>query len=155
MLDFQLIRPKARWGCSVCTIFTRWGYIVYIGCAPGRVTCHISDVTVVLSFQVTLCVLSLWSLNLLLSFSSNTSRDSRLVVDKVGDKWKNIMLFLKQFHDNFCSKTTRFQEIKLCDDVRWCFNASWGLKGLNHFQLTLCAKLSFSNNLQDLIEIGI
>ena len=49
----------------------------------------------------------------------------------MGDKWKNILLFLKQFHDNFLSKTPRFQETKsFFRDARWCFNASWGYKGL-------------------------
>ena len=37
-------------------------------------------------------------------------------------KWvtneKNILLFLKDFHENFRSKTTRFQEIKLFSEMR-------------------------------------
>ena len=42
---------------------------------------------------------------------------------EVGDKWKNILLILKQFHENFRSKTTRFQEIKsFFRDAKWCFN---------------------------------
>ena len=66
----------------------------------------------------------------------NCCHNSQFVVDenvfKVGEKWKKILLFLKQFHENVCSKTTRFQEIKsVFRDVKWCFNASWGLNPFN------------------------
>ena len=45
---------------------------------------------------------------------------------------KNILLFLKQFHEKFRSKTTGFQEIKsFFRDAKWWFNASWGFKRLN------------------------
>ena len=48
-----------------------------------------------------------------------------------GWQMKKILLFLKQFQENCRYKTTRFQEIKsFFSDVKWCFNASWGLKGL-------------------------
>ena len=51
----------------------------------------------------------------------------------MGDKWKNILLFFKQFYDNFRSKTPGFQETKLFfRDAKWCFKASWGSKGLTH-----------------------
>ena len=85
--------------------------------------------------------LTLSSLSLPLSSSSTTSREllsqfptcSGWKWLKVGDKCKNILLFLKQFHENCCSKTTRLQEIKpFFRYAKWCFNASWGSKGLKH-----------------------
>ena len=52
--------------------------------------------------------------------------------DKINEK--NILLFLKQFRENFRSKTTRFREIKsFFRDAKWCFDASWGFKGLKWF----------------------
>ena len=86
--------------------------------------------------------------SLLLSSSSTTSCEllsqfspcSGWIWLEVGDKWKSTLLFLKQFHGNFCSKTTRFQEFKsFFRDAKWCFNmfnASWGLKGLLKFICT-------------------
>ena len=48
--------------------------------------------------------------------AANCCRNSRLVVDEDDLKWvtdeQNIQLFLKQFQENFRSKTNRFQEIK-------------------------------------------
>ena len=48
--------------------------------------------------------------------AANCCRNSRLVVDEDELKWvtneKNILLFLKKYHINLRSKTTRFQEIK-------------------------------------------
>ena len=91
--------------------------------------------------------LTLSSLSLPLSSSSTTSREllsqfstcSRWRWLEVGDKWKNILLFLKLFYENFRSKTARLHEIKsFFRDARWCFNASWGPKGLTHVVLTLC-----------------
>ena len=41
------------------------------------------------------------------------------------------MVLVNQFHGNFRSKTLSFRKIKyVFSDVKWCFNASWGLKGL-------------------------
>ena len=70
--------------------------------------------------------LTLSSLSLPLSSSSTTSRELLSQFStcsgwkwlEVGDKWKNILLFLKQIHEIFCSKTTRFQEIKPSDQWR-------------------------------------
>ena len=46
--------------------------------------------------------------------AANCCRNSRLVVDENDLKWvtneKNILLFLKQSHEDIRSKTTRFQE---------------------------------------------
>ena len=84
--------------------------------------------------------LTLSSLNLPLSSPSTTSRELLSQFStcsgwkwlEVGYKWKNILLFLKQFHEFFCSKITSFQGIKpFFKDAKFCFNASRGLKGLN------------------------
>ena len=48
--------------------------------------------------------LTLWSLNLPLSFSSTTSRE-------VGDKWKNMLFFLKHFHEIFFLKPLGFSKL--------------------------------------------
>ena len=75
------------------------------------------------SFRPNICkswCLTLSSPSLLLSSSSTTSRKLMSQFSTcsgwrwldVGDEWKNILLFLKQFHENLCSKTTRFREIK-------------------------------------------
>ena len=48
--------------------------------------------------------------------------------------WKskeNYHVLVNQFHGNFCSKTLCCRKIKyVFRDVKWSFNASWGLKGL-------------------------
>ena len=45
---------------------------------------------------------------------------------------ENYHVVLNKFHGNFRSKTLSFRKIKyVFRDVKWCFNASWGLKGLN------------------------
>ena len=84
-------------------------------------------------------VLTLSSLNLPLPSSSTTSRELLSQFStcsgwrwlEVGGKWKNILLFLKRLRENFRPKTTGFQEIKsFFRDLKWCFNASWGFKGL-------------------------
>ena len=44
---------------------------------------------------------------------------------------ENCHVSVNQFHGDFRSKTLSFREIKsVFRDVKWCFNASWGLKGL-------------------------
>ena len=44
---------------------------------------------------------------------------------------ENYNVLVNQFHGNFRSKTLSCREIKyVFRDVKWCFNASWGLKGL-------------------------
>ena len=45
---------------------------------------------------------------------------------------KNCHVLVKQFHENIHSKTPSCRKIKsVFRDVKWCFNASWGLKGLS------------------------
>ena len=44
---------------------------------------------------------------------------------------ENYHILVNKFHGNFRSKTLSFKKIKsVFRDVKWCFNASWGLKGL-------------------------
>ena len=44
---------------------------------------------------------------------------------------ENYHVVLNKFHGNFRSKTLSFRKIKyVFRDVKWCFNASWGLEGL-------------------------
>ena len=43
---------------------------------------------------------------------------------------ENCHVFVNQFHGNFHSKSLSCREIKaVFRNVKWCFNASWGLKG--------------------------
>ena len=57
--------------------------------------------------------------------------------------WKNkenCHVLESQFHGNFHSKTLSCSKIKtVFRDVKWCFNASWGLKGLIKFKNRRCA----------------
>ena len=85
-------------------------------------------------------VLTLSSLNLTLSSSSTTSRDrslnSRFVVDEDDLKWlkikENCNVLVNQFRGNLHSEALDCREAKcFLREVKWCFNASWGLKGLN------------------------
>ena len=61
-------------------------------------------------------------------------RNSWLIADyfNVWKIKKNCHVFLKQFHLNFSSKSLTLQKINsfFFSDVKWCFNASWGFKGL-------------------------
>ena len=66
---------------------------------------------------------------------------------------ENCHVLLKHFHGNFRSKTLWCGKIKsvfIFRDVKWCFNASWGLKGLM-VKVTLVTKLnryhSFERNM--------
>ena len=44
---------------------------------------------------------------------------------------KNYHVLVNQFHRNFHAKTLGCRTIKsVFSDVKWCFNASWGLRGL-------------------------
>ena len=44
---------------------------------------------------------------------------------------ENCHVLVNQFHGNFRSKTLGCRKIKyVFEVVKWCFNASWGLKGL-------------------------
>ena len=57
---------------------------------------------------------------------------------------ENYHVLTKQFHGNFHSKTLICWEIKsVFRDIKWCFNASWGLKGLKHYHthVTCCEKI--------------
>ena len=88
-----------------------------------------------------MCLVTLSGLNLPLSSSSTTSREllsqfstcsKRRWLD-VGEKLKKITMYIlvNQFRGNFHSKTLSFRKIKsVFRDVKWCFNASRGLKGL-------------------------
>ena len=43
---------------------------------------------------------------------------------------ENCHILVNQFHGNIHSKTLGYRKIKsVFRDVKWCFNASWGLKG--------------------------
>ena len=45
---------------------------------------------------------------------------------------ENYHVFVNQFHGNFHSQTPICRKIiSVVRNVKWCFNASWGLKGLN------------------------
>ena len=89
--------------------------------------------------------LTLSILNLSLSSSSTTSREllsqfstcSGWRCFEVGGKNKdNYLVLVNQFHGNFHSKTLGCRKIKcVFRDVKWCFNASWGLKGLKQVYL--------------------
>ena len=85
--------------------------------------------------------LTLSGLNLPLSSSSTTSREL-LSQFSTCSRWRwfdvvwklkeNCHALVNQFHGNFRSKTLCCRKIKsVFRDVKWCFNASWGLKGLN------------------------
>ena len=55
-----------------------------------------------------------------------------------------MIVLVNQFHGNFHSKTLRYWTImSVFRDVKWCFNASWGLKGLTIF--TTWCNLLFSS----------
>ena len=55
---------------------------------------------------------------------------------------KNVLLFVKQFHQNFRSKPPRFQETKsIFRDAKWYFDASWGFKGLSHHWFNVSCSL--------------
>ena len=65
-------------------------------------------------------------------------------------KMKNILLILKQFLENLRSKTTSFQEIKsFFRDAKWCFNASWGFKGLIYKTIHVLCIIIFSAGGED------
>ena len=81
-----------------------------------------------------------------LSSSSTTSRELLSQFStcsgwrwfEVGEKIKdNYHVLVNQFHGNFHSKTLGCRKIKcVFRDVKWCFNASWRLKGLTIGVLT-------------------
>ena len=88
---------------------------------------------------------TLSTLNLPLSYSSSTGREllsqfstcSEWIWLEVGDKWTNDIVNIKQFHANLCYKTPRFGEfISFSRDAKWCFDASWGLEGLEQTMFT-------------------
>ena len=98
--------------------------------------------TLVIS-QVDNTSLILSGLNLPLSSSSTTSREllSQFstcsgwrwfdVVKKLQKIFMYLVVLVNQFHGNFHSKTICCRKIKFVfRDVKWCFIASWGLKGL-------------------------
>ena len=47
------------------------------------------------------------------------------------EKWKKIYIhIIKQFHENFRSKTLRLHFKSFFTNAKWCLDASWGFKGL-------------------------
>ena len=49
---------------------------------------------------------------------------------------ENCYVLVKEFHENFHSKTLSYRKIKsVFSVVKWCFNASWGLKVLRVYVL--------------------
>ena len=91
------------------------------------------------------CILTLSILNLLLSSLSTTSRESlpqfSTVVDEDDLTWvtifRNLPCFGKSFICIFLLKPLGFSKIKsVFMYVKWCFNASWGLKRLNTSRTT-------------------
>ena len=87
-------------------------------------------------------MLTLSSLNLPLSSSSTTSRELLSQFSTCsGWRWfengwqieENSHVLVNQFHGDAHSKTPSCREINLVFRVvKWCFNASWGLKGIKH-----------------------
>ena len=81
------------------------------------------------------------SLSLQLSSSSTTNRELLSQVSTCsGWRWleveekKNCHILEKQFHGNFHSKTLSCGKTKsVIRDVKWRFNAPWGLKGLINY----------------------
>ena len=63
-------------------------------------------------------------------------------------EWKieeNDHVLVNQFHGNFHSKTLGCRKIRsVIRDVRWCFNALWGLKGLMNYQCGILLAISIS-----------
>ena len=54
---------------------------------------------------------------------------------------ENSHVLVNQFHENFRFKTLGCRKIKsVFRDVKWCFNSSWGLKGLKA-RRSLCVKV--------------
>ena len=112
--------------------------IIYLHCQFWSRTCHFKCIN---------------PFNLHPLQAANCCRNSRLVVD--GDDLmcfkikENYHVLVNQFHGNFRSKTLCCRKIKsVFREVKWCFSASWGLKGLNgsqyiyfepitHFQVTI------------------
>ena len=72
-------------------------------------------------------------------FIHNKSRIAVAILDLLCMKmiwcgWKiktNCLEFVNQFQGNLHSKISNYRKIRSSfGDVKWCFNASWGLKGL-------------------------
>ena len=91
------------------------------------------------------------SLNLPLSSSSTTSRELLPQFSTCsGWRWlavvikntENYHALVNQFPRNFRSRTLSCRKIRyVFSDVKWCFNASWGLKGLNSDQYVIVMRL--------------
>ena len=89
----------------------------------------------------TRCLFNPFNPDFTLSSSSTTSRELRQQFStcsgwrwfEVGKKIKeNYHVLVSQFHGYFHSKPLGCRIIRsVFGDVIWCFNASWGLKGLN------------------------
>ena len=102
--------------------------------------------------------LTLSVLNLPLSSSSTTSREllpqfsTCNGMKMIWSGWKNeknCHVLVNQFHGNIHPKTCKspsYRKIKsVFRDVKWCFNASWGLKGLES-SYTFAAGIANANS---------
>ena len=79
---------------------------------------------------------------------------------------ENCYALVNQFHGNFRSKILCCRKIKsVFRDVKWCFNASWGLKGLNRLNvadrdigdahLTLCVLITTTDILSQTFNLWL
>ena len=112
-------------------------------------TCHLTYSTISLPLNnntESLHDLTISSLNLLLSSSSITSREllSQFSTCSGWMIWcglkikENYHVLVNQFHGNFRSKTLCWRKITFVSrDLKWWFNASWGLQGLSRRKGTL------------------
>ena len=78
--------------------------------------------------------------------SSTTSRESPQFTNCSGWRWlcsgweikNNCHVLVKQIQGNFHHKKLSCRKIKsVYSDVEWCFNASWGLKGLRRWNICI------------------
>ena len=57
---------------------------------------------------------------------------------------ENYHVVLNKFHGNFRSRTLSFRKIKsVFRDVKWCFNASYGIKGLKRWHIGVQTNFNF------------
>ena len=81
--------------------------------------------------------------------AANCCRNSRVVVNEDDLMWcRNCHLLINQFYGHFRSEALSCRKIKsVFRDVKRCFNASWGLKGLNiHFILNNSDYAAYKTN---------
>ena len=77
--------------------------------------------------------------------AANCCRNSRLVVDEDVWKWvafeKKYCYYLKNSRKIFAIKPLGYKIKSFFRNAKWCFNASWGLKGLNNH----CVQMMWEN----------